>query len=142
MNKDEMIKNDRKEIMDLLDKLEQGELCAPNCYGCFGDGKLSFTYCPDVTDNFEKELANLGYRKIEDDEIVIKKRQYEQLKKYNRDRKRLRLNWQIAEQEKRQILQDVKTIYAKDCGYNFWLADTYFGNEYKRLCKKYGIELE
>lgn len=99
MNKDEMIKNDRRKIMDLLYKLKRGELCTPNCYGCCGDNELDFAYCPDVTDNFEKELANLGYRQIADDEIVIKKRQYEQLKKYNRDRKRLRLKWQQAKQD-------------------------------------------
>ena len=46
-----------------------------------------------------KDIYNAGYRKVADDEIVIKKRKYEQLKKYNRDRKRLRLKWQQAKQD-------------------------------------------
>lgn len=81
MNKDEMIKNDRRKIKDLLAKLKRGELCTPNCYGCCGDNELDFAYCPDVADNFEKELANLGYRQIADDEIVIKQTDYVELNK-------------------------------------------------------------
>lgn len=53
----------------------------------------------DMNKGVMESLYNEGYRKIEDDEIVIKKRQYEQLKKYNRDRKRLRLKWQQAKQD-------------------------------------------
>lgn len=135
MNKDEMINYGAQIIAQSLDKPDVIK------FNDIGLRKIS-QIIEDMNKGVMEALYNADYRKIEDDEIVIKKRQYEQLKKYNRDRKRLRLKWQIAEQEKRQILRDVKTIYAKDCGYNFWLTDTYFGNEYKRLCKKYGIELE
>lgn len=44
-------------------------------------------------------VENKNCRIIADDEIVVKKQQYEQLKKYNRDRKRLRLKWQQAKQD-------------------------------------------
>lgn len=70
MNKDEMIKSDRHKLMDLLSKLKTGELCTPNCYGCCGDNELSFAYCSDIAANFEKELAELGYHKIGDDELI------------------------------------------------------------------------
>lgn len=79
MNKNEMIKSDRHKLMDLLYNLKRGELCTPECYGCCGDNELSFAYCPDVTDNFEKELANLGYHKVGEDEVVLKKSEYENL---------------------------------------------------------------
>lgn len=77
MNKDRMIENDKRKINDLLAKLKRGELCTPNCYGCCGDNELDFAYCLDIADNFEKELANLDYRKVADDEVVIKKSEYE-----------------------------------------------------------------
>ena len=110
----------------------------------------------DLKDRQEiaKTLYALGCRKVSEDEIVIKKRQYEQLKKYNRDRKRLRLRWQQAKQEvkdtkkktkqeaAKEILRVVRIIYSKDRGYTDWVNSTYFGYEYKRLCKKFGYELE
>lgn len=64
-------------------RLKYGELCPPDCFGCCGGNELAFAYCPDVLKNFEKELANLGYHKIGDDEIVIKKDEYETLKAQN-----------------------------------------------------------
>lgn len=79
LTKNEKTKNDRHKLMDLLYKLKKGELCTPNCYGCCSDNELSFAYCPDVIANFEKEITNLGYRRITDDEIVIKKSEYENL---------------------------------------------------------------
>lgn len=71
MNKDEMIKNDRRELMDLLYRLKTGELCMPNCFGCCGDDELSFAYCAAAVTNFEKEIANLGYRKITKEESYM-----------------------------------------------------------------------
>ena len=139
----------------MLTKLKSGELCTPNCYGCCGDNELDFAYCPDVADNFEKELANLGYLKIGEDEIVIKKRQYEQLKKYNRDRKRLRLKWQQTKQEKRDILQAInkylvgtRGIYTiktfRNCRFEDLMlvrADD-LETLVKKLAKEHGVELE
>lgn len=74
-----MTKSDKYKLMDLLYKLKKGELCTPNCYGCCGDNELSFAYCPDVIANFEKEIANLGYRKITTSEVVIEKSEYKKL---------------------------------------------------------------
>ena len=129
MTKDEMIKNDRREIVDLLYKLKNGELCTPNCYGCCGDNELSFAYCPDVTDNFEKELANLGYRKVADDEIV------ESMKTYERARQETAI----------EILQKLKdNIMLADfgCGDGYEEVVDMNTDELKQLAKKYGIELE
>lgn len=78
-----MDKDDRRKIMDLLYKLKNGELCTPDCYGCYGDNKLSFAHCPNVAENFEKELANLGYQKVGDDEIVIEEIELARLKRSN-----------------------------------------------------------
>ncbi len=72
--------NNRHKLMDLLSKLKTGELCTPNCYGCCGDNELSFAYCPDIAANFEEELAELGYHQIADNEIVVEKYEYEELK--------------------------------------------------------------
>lgn len=52
-----------------------------------------------ISDRQARILYNAGYRKIGDDEIVVTKRQYEQLKKHNTDRKRLRNKWQTAKRE-------------------------------------------
>lgn len=64
----------------------------PMCNKCNANGHCLIEY-------LAKSLIRKSYRKVADDEIVIKKRQYEQLKKYNRDRKRLRLRWQQAKQD-------------------------------------------
>ena len=79
MTKKEITKSDRYKLMDLLFDLKTGELCTPNCYGCCGDNELSFAYCSATVTNFEKEIANLGYRRITNDEVVIKKSEYENL---------------------------------------------------------------
>lgn len=78
-----MDKDDRRKIMDLLYKLKNGELCTPDCYGCYGDNERSFAHCPNVAENFEKELANLGYQKVGDDEIVIEEIELARLKRSN-----------------------------------------------------------
>lgn len=79
MTKNEMTKSDRFKLMDLLYELKTGELCTPNCYGCCGDNEISFAYCSPVITNFEREITNLGYRRITNDEVVIKKSEYENL---------------------------------------------------------------
>ena len=83
MNKDEM-KNDLTNILkNRCDNISFGD--------CMG--RVSCDSCK------AEAIYNAKYRKVGDDEIVVKKRQYEQLKKYNRDRKRLRLKWQQAKQD-------------------------------------------
>lgn len=70
MNKNETTNSDRHKLMDLLYTFKQGELCTPGCYGCCGDDERSIAYCSTVVTNFEKELAELGYHKIGDDELI------------------------------------------------------------------------
>lgn len=118
-----------------------------------------------------KDLYNANYRKVADDEIVIKKKQYEQLKKYNRDRKRLRLKWQQAKQdlddiysngfvllvEHHEIVDQVaretrqetaREILALIGKPNYKGDDWYEGAFYKQeqireqIAENYGIELE
>lgn len=93
MNEDEMI----KEVANLIYSCQ----FAVDCTGGHCDECLATA------------LINLGYRKIGDDEIIIKRRQYEQLKKHNRDRKRLRLRWQQAKQELEQAKQESVRDFAK-----------------------------
>ena len=73
-----------------------------------------------------RTVINADYRKVADDEIV------ESMKTYERAR----------QETARAILQELKEIHTVDCGYTDWIDDTYFGDEYKRLCNKYDIELE
>ena len=96
-----------------------------------------------------KALIDAGYRKIEDDEIVIKKRQYEQLKKHNRDRKRLRLKWQQAKQELEQAKKETASEVSKNILTK--LADDFSGldgmeveyplNKVKELAKQLSVEI-
>lgn len=100
-------------------------------------------------------LFNESYRKVGDDEVVITKREYEQLKKYNRDRKRLRLKWQQAKQETRKILQAInkylvgtRGIYTiktfRNCRFEDLMlvrADD-LETLVNKLAKEHGVELE
>jgi Fe-S oxidoreductase len=42
----------------------------------------------------------------------------------------------------REILQKIKEVKTQDCGYTDWLDDTYFGEEYQKLAKQFGVEVE
>ena len=110
MNKDEMIK-DKEQIariiaFELCPQRYHKELYGENAK-CYSDN--NFGDCKKIKAVVDK-LYNAGYRKVADDEIVIKKRQYEQLKKYNRDRKRLRLKWQQAKQALEQERKSCRLI--------------------------------
>ena len=85
----------------------------------------------------------MGCRKVSEDEIVIKKRQYEQLKKYNRDRKRLRLRWQQAKQETREIFQEAYMYFNADnvLGLPNYLKNERAARVIKGIAKSRGIEL-
>lgn len=96
-----------------------------------------------------KTVINAGYRKVGEDEIVIKKRQYEQLKKHNRDRKRLRLKWQQAKQELEQAKKETASEVSKNILTK--LADDFSGldgmeveyplNKVKELAKQLSVEI-
>lgn len=126
MNKDEMLKD------------------VENAVGVAGFFKPQYQ-SKELTDY----LWGKNYRKVAEDEIIITKSEYEQLKKYNRDRKRLRLRWQQTKQEvkdtekktkqetARKILQDM----CKIAGGTQW--NLVGLSEIKAYAKrKYGIELE
>lgn len=72
-----MKKDKKKQIKELLHKLQQDEFCPKGCYGCYGDGKIDIT-CNIVVDNFEKELLK-HYRKISENEVVISKEEKQKL---------------------------------------------------------------
>lgn len=100
--------------------------------------QFGYTYQCHKFDNAET-LYNANCRIIADDEIVIKKREYEQLKKYNRDRKRLRLRWQQAKQETREILQVLKDNIVNRIGSKYAVIDL---TDIAQRAKELGIELE
>lgn len=138
MNEDEMI--EYKEQMariiafDLCPQRYHKELYGENAK-CYADN--NFGDCEKIKGVVDK-LYDAGYRKVADDEIIVKKRQYEQLKKYNRDRKRLRLRWQQAKQETREILQEMYD-YCKEDVFGQVIVDF---NCLETIARKYGIELE
>ena len=102
-----------------------------------------------------KSVINAGYSKVADDEIIITKKEYEQLKKHNRDRKRLRLKWQQAKQGTREILQAInkylvgtRGIYTiktfRNCRFEDLMlvrADD-LETLVNKLAKEHGVELE
>lgn len=132
MNNDEikMIKEMAEMLIDAQDKCELNPCNECEHQGC-REGCWHYLSAT--------ELYKKGGRIVADDEIVIKKRQYEQLKKYNRDRKRLRLKWQIAEQEKRQILQVLKDNIVNRIGSKYAVIDL---TDIAQRAKELGIELE
>lgn len=138
MNEDEMI----IDIANVLDRCcnefdDNGAHIRNLCGGCeFWNDDNSC--CCSYNRKEATALYNAGYRKVADDEIVVKKREYEQLKKHNRDRKRLRLRWQQAKQETKDILQELYD-YCKEDVYGQVTVDF---NCLETLARKYDIELE
>ena len=47
----------------------------------------------------------------------------------------------IEKRTAKAILEKIKEIKTQDCGYTDWLEDTYFGDEYQKLAKQYGVEV-
>lgn len=139
MNEDEMI----IDIANVLDRCcnefdDNGAHIRNLCGGCeFWNDDNSC--CCSYNRKEATALYNAGYRKVADDEIVVKKREYEQLKKYNRDRKRLRLRWQQAKQETREILQVLKDNIVNRIGSKYAVIDL---TDIAQRAKELGIELE
>ena len=48
---------------------------------------------------------------------------------------------QIRKKTAKEILEKIKEVKTQDCGYTDWLDDTYFGDEYQKLAKQYGVDL-
>ena len=52
-----------EKIMCMFNKLNRGDYCVDNCYGCCGDEKIDIT-CHDVVVNFIQALMQSGYGDI------------------------------------------------------------------------------
>lgn len=52
-----------EKIMCMFNKLNRGDYCVDNCYGCCGDEKIDIT-CHDVVVNFIQSLMQAGYGDI------------------------------------------------------------------------------
>lgn len=61
---------EQEQIEEILSKLQKGELCTPNCFGCCGDPCLDIT-CNIIVDNFIKELHNAGYMRLRENVILL-----------------------------------------------------------------------
>lgn len=84
------------------------------------------------------KLAEHGCIKLSEDDIVITKKEYDELYE---DIDNLIYKLKEARKETAtEILQKIKEIKTQDCGYTDWLDDTYFGDEYQKLLNKYGVE--
>lgn len=64
-----------KEIEEMLAKLNRGEFCQTDCFGCCGDGKLDIT-CKVVVENLEKEILKHYQPKIPEDAVVLTREEY------------------------------------------------------------------
>lgn len=143
-----------KQIEEMTRDLEKccEEKSTKSCYG----------NCNNCTSRF---MFNLGYRKINENEVVISKEEYASLKHFekrvrggvcltqkewfdfcNEDSNR-RTCLRIEEREKerketaRGILLKIKEVKTQDCGYTDWLDDTFFGDEFMKLAKQYCVEI-
>lgn len=59
-------------MINMLEKLEKGDYCLTNCYGCCGDGKISIT-CPNVVFNFIQALHRTGYGDVSEYKAEIER---------------------------------------------------------------------
>ena len=108
-------------------------------------------------DNFTwSYMINAGFREIGEDEIVIKKSEYEALKKDYAEWKdeydhncllrlevfELEKQLEQAKQETREILREIKQKYGKSCSeyYPEWIE--FSSVQLSKLAKEHGIELE
>lgn len=140
MNKDEMMIEDMARII-CKGTSNEGfcEKCDFKKHEQFG-----YTYQCRKFDDAEA-LYNAGYRKIGDDEIVIKKREYDTLLKTYTQIYDNAYHWGLKVGEEKtamDILQELKDRQT------FMLADEVFGREnvitrkINELAEKYGVELE
>ena len=139
MNKDE-----KKMIEEMIEIIHREQInCIKN--GCKECEYYGYVHC--VSSRKAEALYNAGYRKVGDDEIVIKQTDYVELNKDFYDWKKeydhnclLRLEvfelekqLEKAKQETREILQEVV---------NAWNTGNLNQRELAYICTKYGIELE
>lgn len=90
-----------------------------------------------------------------DGKVVISKEEYERLKQEQtisytamingsyldriEDLENRLLN--IRKETAREILLKIKEVKTQDCGYTDWLDDTFFGVEFMKLAKQFGVDL-
>lgn len=60
------------EMIRMLEKLETGDYCSDNCYGCCGDGQIEIT-CPNIVSNFIQALHEAGYGNVSECKAEIEK---------------------------------------------------------------------
>lgn len=147
MNKDEMLK-DKEQMARII----AFELCPQKYhkewYGeeamCYADN--NFGDCKEIKAVVDK-LYNAGYRRVGEDEIVIKESEYIDMELFEsviRARNDYYLKYEKAKQETaREILQTIenygfRSLYDKKYGKHYKLTDYMIAN----IKHKYGIELE
>ena len=71
----------KKRIGEMLSELQCENFCTPNCFGCYGDGKIDIT-CSIVRDNFEKEFLKYYQPKIPEGSVVLSREEWERTDNY------------------------------------------------------------
>ena len=102
-----------------------------------------------------KHFHNERYRKLPEGFVVLSREEFEAYtfikhKWGNQDA----IKWselvddlyefarKFSKETAEKILRRIKEIKTNDCGYTDWLEDTYFGDEYQKLAKQFGIDLK
>lgn len=96
-----------------------------------------------------KQIYNVGYRKIPKNAVVLTDKKLE-LGEYKGEVQVMCMARetydavlkQACKETARKILQKIKEVKTQDCGYTDWLDDTYFGDEFQKIAKEYGVEVE
>lgn len=151
MNKEEMIKEMARVLSTVkpCDALAVSECIKRKCEYPHFDGVTC------IAEHKAEALYNAGYRKIADDEIVVKKSEYEALKKATpiikvdiREQFLKECEYEMRELEKkakhetaREILQEIKQKYGRSCSEYYPEYIELTGWELNKIANKYGIEL-
>lgn len=79
--------------------------------------------------------------KITENEIVISKEEYEKIWRNGWNEGYSEIQDDTVKETAEKILLKIKEVKTQDCGYTDWFDDTYFGEEFMKLAKEFGVDL-
>ena len=137
MNKDEMI----KEMADRMDDYCQSTQECPHFRLEDEDYEITCSICR------ARSLYNAGYRKVGEDEVVLKQSEVDEFRKDHAEVKFLKNK--IKQETAREILQEIFTLLHTIKGQDYEDGIPYyceeveiFNDRLSEIFNKYGIELE
>lgn len=119
-----------KQIEEMMKDIGRG--CAALVYGG----------CDDKTCRMclAKHFLKQGYCKITENEVVISKEEYEEIWRNGWNEGYSEILVDTIKKTAEKILLKIKEVKTQDCGYTDWLDDTYFGDEFMKLAKEFGVD--